>query len=594
MASNNDESLDTGLTYDGPGTAPVVAIGNFHKSLPHNRYGEVEPAAYAMFKLAALTGGDYEKIPRGFTGVVVPPEAGFVSTIDPADVASDHLNNPQAARSQDDLTGGAIHYSMPPAPRVRSKSTAAEMAELQWMAVLRDLPFAQFPTDADVGHAVTDLGKQFGFALAAAEPGGLALGVDLPKSATGTLDLRRETLFRCGLVGEDRGPIVSQFFLHDIAYGAQFIEQKVRPYAKNRDFLTEHDTWLRAQNAARDEWAHGYLGDNDFTSDPTLEEPGGPRRISTMRDLARFVNKDALHQAYFNAALLCLSWGIPFDAGNPYNGYHRQAPFGTFGGPDILTRVSEVASRALEVVWRQKWQVHRRLRPEAYGGLMQMQGIGYPENGGMTMRPYGLPQMAFDSDVAKRLKQTGLHGHKNYYLPIAFTAGSPVHPSYGAGHATVAGACVTVLKAWFAEKTPLKQWLHDHPKHAPYAGRPAPEDPVALAQPDAAGVLVPYTGADADAITVEGELNKIACNVAMGRSMGGVHWRSDNTRSLRLGEQVAAELLRIESLDYAEKRYPDGASPTWSFTSFNGDDVLIFDGRVVVNGDSIDPKAGPL
>ena len=35
------------------------------------------------------------------------------------------------------------------------------------------------------------------------------------------------------------------------------------------------------------------------------------------------------------------------------------------------------------------------------------------------------------------------------HLPMAFAEGSPMHPAYGAGHATVAGACVTVLKAFF-------------------------------------------------------------------------------------------------------------------------------------------------
>ncbi len=210
----------------------------------------------------------------------------------------------------------------------------------------------------------------FEAAVKANEPGGLRLGVDLPVGADGKLDLRAGTLFRCGLLGEDKGPLVSQFFLHDIAYGAQFIVQKVRPYAK-KDFLTKHGDWLRAQNTGLDEWGNGYSGDNDFTKDPMLEEHDDkgdvvpPRRISTMRDIARFVNKDALHQAYFNAALLCLSWGVMFDQGNPYLRYTRQGNFGTFGGPDLLTRVSEVASRALAVVWRQKWEVHRRLRPEA-------------------------------------------------------------------------------------------------------------------------------------------------------------------------------------------------------------------------------------
>ena len=94
-----------------------------------------------------------------------------------------------------------------------------------------------------------------------------------------------------------------------------------------------------------------------------------------MRDLARFVNRDALHQAYFNAALFLDSIGAPLNNVNPYKGnlYAREGNFATLGGPDLLTLVSEVASRALKVVWRQKWLVHRRARPEVYGGLVQMQ-----------------------------------------------------------------------------------------------------------------------------------------------------------------------------------------------------------------------------
>jgi len=61
-----------------------------------------------------------------------------------------------------------------------------------------------------------------------------------------------------------------------------------------------------------------------------------------------------------------------------------------------------------------------------------------------------------------------------------------------------------------------------------------------------------YTAPDASRLTVGGELNKLAGNVAMGRSMGGVHWRTDNTRSLRLGEEIAIEILRKRSMQYAE------------------------------------------
>ena len=591
MANNGDETIVTGLKFAGPGTADVVAIGNFHKTLPHNEFGEVDPAAYAAFKLIAITGGDYETVLRGYNGEPNPPphQAGFIVPDPPK--LSDNLNDPQAARSNDKLTGGSMSYMMPPAPKVLSKSTAAEMTELQWMAIFRDVAFVDFDGHPQITDVVADIKKQFNAALVANEPGGLQLGIDLPRTAANALDIRKHTLFRCGLLGEDKGPLVSQFFLHDIAYGAQFIQQKVRPYKKGRDFLIDHGSWLRAQNAGLDEWGHGYSRDNDFSSDPTLEEPGGPRRISTMRDLARFVNKDALHQAYFNAALLCLNWGVPFDPGNPYLTYKRQSGFGTFGGPDLLTRVSEIASRALETVWRQKWQIHRRLRPEVYGGLMQMQAIGLEDGGVFSKRAYGLPDMAFQSAAAKHLHQTG---NKNYYLPIAFTAGAPPHPAYGAGHATVAGACVTVLKAWLAEKTYLKSHLTANPQRSPYSGAPANESPVVISVADATGQLTPYVGADVNDITVEGELNKIACNVAMGRSMGGVHWRTDNTRSLRLGEQIAAELLRSESTDYAERGGPAKMAPVWSFTSFNGNDVLIFDGQVFVNSSPVDPRAMPL
>ncbi len=38
-----------------------------------------------------------------------------------------------------------------------------------------------------------------------------------------------------------------------------------------------------------------------------------------------------------------------------------------------------------------------------------------------------------------------------WLLPQVYPEGSPLHPSYGAGHASVAGACVTMMKALFDE-----------------------------------------------------------------------------------------------------------------------------------------------
>src|SRR5207237_10835580 len=55
------------------------------------------------------------------------------------------------------------------------------------------------------------------------------------------------------------------------------------------------------------------------------------------------------------------------------------------------------------------------------------------------------------SDVLNSQALAGIFAKNNgtYFLPVAFLEGSPTHPSYGSGHATVAGACVTMLKAFF-------------------------------------------------------------------------------------------------------------------------------------------------
>lgn len=67
---------------------------------------------------------------------------------------------------------------------------------------------------------------------------------------------------------------------------------------------------------------------------------------------------------------------------------------------------------------------------------------------------------------------------------------------------------------------------------------------------------------------VGGELNKVAANIAIGRNMGGVHWRSDYTESVRLGERIAILLLQEQGEMYNEH---------YSFTrsSFDGRSISI-------------------
>jgi len=110
---------------------------------------------------------------------------------------------------------------------------------------------------------------------------------------------------------------------------------------------------------------------------------------------------------------------------------------------------------------------------------------------------------------------------------MAYPEGCPTHPAYPAGHATIAGAGITVLKAFFKKAFPIPQ------------PQVATDDGLAL---------VDYSGT----LTVGGELNKLASNIAIGRDMAGVHWRSDGIEGLKLCEAVAISMLTDLRATYQE------------------------------------------
>jgi membrane-associated phospholipid phosphatase len=228
---------------------------------------------------------------------------------------------------------------------------------------------------------------------------------------------------------------------------------------------------------------------------------------------------------------------VPFDAGNPYRNSATQAGFATFGAPHVATLLCEVSTRALKAVWNQKWFVHRRSRPEVFAARVDRtayHNANYPVHAEIL------------NSVTSNSRLGGYLRAGNALLPQAFPEGSPTHPAYGAGHATVAGACVTILKAWFEENTVIQNPL----------------------MPDATGqVLTPHTGSEN--LTVGGELNKVASNVALGRNIAGVHWRSDATESLKLGEAIAISVLADQKNCYNERF--DG----FSLTKFDGTAITV-------------------
>ena len=90
---------------------------------------------------------------------------------------------------------------------------------------------------------------------------------------------------------------------------------------------------------------------------------------------------------------------------------------------------------------------------------------------------------------------------------------------------------------------------------------------------DASGsTLLNYTGGD---LTVGGELNKLANNVAIGRDAAGVHYRQDGVKGLDVGEQQAIALLQDKSRTLNESNF-DG----FTLTKFNGTRINIKGGVV--------------
>ncbi|HEV8239827.1 MAG TPA: vanadium-dependent haloperoxidase [Thermoanaerobaculia bacterium] len=473
-------------------------IGNFSKGLHHDGFGEVDRPGYKSLLHALDSEKDFDQISLGLGRKLTNPQAGLANDLEGPD--------PQ------DL-------SILAAPSLDSAEEAAEAVELYWMALLRDVPFVSFGSDADVAAAAAEISTLQEFT-------GPKLGGQVTP----------QTIFRGCAPGDVAGPFLSQYLLHDIGYGSLTIEQRQRTVVPNQDYLTAFGDWLHIQN-----------GGTPATGD-TFDTT--PRYIRSMRDMGQYVHVDALYEAYLNACLILLHSGAPFDAGNPYEPTHPDATtqigFGTFGGPHVLSLVTEVATRALKAIWYQKWFVHRRLRPEAFGGLIEVKQVGV----GGQKRTYPIHQQVLNSQALQRT----VTKYGSNLLPMAFPEGSPTHPAYGAGHATVAGACVTILKAWFDEDARL-------------ADLPVPLMPK-VANADGTA-LVDYTGADAGSLTVGGELNKVAANIAIGRNMAGVHWRSDYAESVKLGERVALTVLKKQRRDYHEKG--------WSFTlrRFDGTKVTI-------------------
>ena len=486
-----------------------------------------------------------------------------------------------------DLQGpDAQAVTMPPAPALGSDELAFEMAEVYELALRRDVPFHEFK-DGETGEpAVDDTVRRLNnLAYAKKSFAGRPRVADNGR-------LTRQTVFRGSSPGVENGPYLSQFLLIGnsnavpprtpadgyISYGAQKIDQRVLEAKEGDDYMMKWADWLNVQQGC-DPRANSSVG-QEFTP--------GRRFIFTPRDLATYVHVDQLYQAYLNACLILLVSKTPFDPSFDLlsgSGGHKlmvnaatqgeidvnAEGFALWGGPHILSLVTEVATRALKAVRYQKFNNHLRLRPEALAGRLEKSADidnMYP----VTCCAFTKMRRDLQETVHRIVDWNSDHrngGEATALLPMAFQEGSPMHPAYGAGHATVAGGCVTMLKAFFDTSAVFAKINGD----AAFYG----ESMIKEARGE--GKTIKYGGyesvdrgqslefkefptecdadADGDAahhhlcpLTLEGELNKLAANISIGRNMAGVHYFSDYYDSVRMGEKIALGILEEQALGY--------------------------------------------
>ena len=489
-------------------------IGSDSRGLPHNRLGEVDLKAYESLTKAVTTGNhdDFEKVIIGGTRKLVNAQG-------PLAVSLEGLS--------------PLQVPVPTPVALASAERAAEAIELYWQSLLRDVPFHKFQNNTDdplVLAAVEELDKLEGF------KGPRINGLVTPQSLFRGIVTYLDNSDKSGRTpkhvtppGVLVGPHISQFALLNAPSGVQYVPAVIRTALPGNDFLTDYEEWLNVQNGGTPK---------SINYDPVR------RYISTVRDLSEFSHAPGPVFASSSQILATarnandpLSGGIgaPLNSGNPFvKSKTQQGGNGSFAVGHLQALLGLGTSRAIRAAYWTKFYEHRILRPEAYAGLVH--------NNIANKTQYPVHRNILNSKaLARSFSKFG-----TYLLAHGYPEGSPIHSSYVGGAASIAGVNVTLLKAYFDEDFVI-----------PNPVVPDPNDPTKV---------IPYTG---EPLTVGGELNKLATNYALGRGHGGIHWRTDGSAGLALGEAVAISLLRDERLGYNEK------FNGFTFTKFDGTKITV-------------------
>lgn len=417
---------------------------------------------------------------------------------------------------------------------VDSNEGVFEMAEVYAKALARDIPFEEYSSNSIISQIVQEL-NSYPVKTSPVDPN--------------THQITPETLFRGSFPGELNGPYISQFLLQNFDYGNLFIEQKYKNEVDNIDSL-QKNIWLDIQNGV-------ISGDKNLNEDFF--------HVYNGRVLGAKVHNDPLFQFYYNSTLLAFQNGIKPTAFT----HENTTSWTSGGGPSVLSAVSNVCLGALRCSWYSKYNLSMKIRPEVYAQRLQLvhnANIDASFGNDKVDKVPGLRDIYNKINVSNILEmiqnyntqKLGISSEtKNVYLPLQFKEGSPTHPSWTAGHAAVAGAAVTVMKAMLE--------CHEKQENT-YVSKNWPGDIFVPEISDGNSTLVQKTSESN--ITIVGELNKLASNVSLGRDFAGVHYRCDGTCGLFIGEEYAISYLIDLAKEFHESQINlfDG----WILEKFDG------------------------
>tara|TARA_B110000046_G_scaffold180829_1_gene212037 strand:- start:5068 stop:8487 length:3420 start_codon:yes stop_codon:yes gene_type:complete len=469
------------VTLNGTAYCPYA----YASTLVHDPDVELPPCAAVQSLVAFLA------CPSAQTHAAIQRDASAVETLYGAPDAS--LALPGVARAQ----AAGLAFA-PPA----SAAQARDVAEAYVAGYLRDCALDRVPAT----------GRSCAEKLGAAHAFLADFGVTRAATTPATLLALDPARFR----DAHALPSVSQLLYVTVAHGMRVItDRRVRYHGDDRTL------WRRAPLLAVERG--GAAGALDF--------PPDTRHVTTPRQLGSLVNNDPFHMHFTDAALACAARLSPrFDQRMTGDGSAAVLPSLVGGFDGLLAYVAEAGANALAESYRAKYRNGLKLRPQMHAhriDLARRMGGTAPDALKALLAPFEATPVR--RAFLERLREWKARQTGEYNDLLAAHYQSTRHPSWTHGHATVAGASVTVLKALLRV-------------HADDGARLPWPDAMRVPHPDG-GEYAPLGPEHANATTYVAELNKLAYNIGMGRNWATQHFRTELEVSLELGERVAMALL---------------------------------------------------